>query len=908
MAPQVVQQPASPRMFPPLSGGKSSTRGRSQTPVRDSKDTDKSSSSSSRSSQNNKSSNKRSGTPSRLFRKLLPRSKSREPKQQQQQQNNSTSSSISPTPQDVRSDRPPTSSKRNVSSDNTKRIPSSNPPSTCGSSSGDLGETFQAEQVVVSPKTKPSSSLDNNTNNSNLNNRQESKRIHNESERDGFCRRVDYYDGQIIAIDGVPTYEVGNYLGGGVAGVVYEGQRLRPMSEYPNRNSAVMEMYGNIPKNNSLTANTEDDDSVLEGQMMDRDSGCSGISTGFWCGSSPSRMEEEMNDLKLDVKLADTLLQQEQEELEEMDKDETVAIKILNPVGFRLLSASACSTAIVVKRGMEMTEEAKVGLEPMTEENIWWLVNPNSKNLRTLQRPPTPMEMERRNESSASLPTSPAAAASTLTSVIDRGSRDKGLRLSLIAAYKDPKTDSLRELPLTRCIEIWGHAPFGSSEAEFESIMDAIERVNAGLAEKGDDTQEIEIPEQDATTLSGLYRAARAQKTTQYCPELSAYIAVPAVPPKYIRWLRQRRAATKEIRNMLRIGRHKNVVHLFEVMELIQDSKSTMFLVLELVRGGELFDLISSKSAVSTFSPKAIGHLSEAEQTEYTMQNFFKELISGIAYCHANGIAHRDLKPENLLVHTDKNGNVILKIADFGLSATFALTREPEVSAVADQVTTRSSPFSGRQTSPSSPGPVTGLSPFSFRTLSATVQSYLSCGSMDQVNECMHPPRKHPGGPKGLEKMTSIVGSPHYVAPEIISQPDASKNAEATETLSNNDAIGYDGTKADVWSAGVILYAMLFRSLPFGEDLLSCPRYQSFRKWYEDVKRMGSTRRSSAAGALLPFHEHTDGHDLGPEWFFPSESSLESKDIIVAMLNPDASERLSIRQVFKHAWMKKKFM
>ena len=47
---------------------------------------------------------------------------------------------------------------------------------------------------------------------------------------------------------------------------------------------------------------------------------------------------------------------------------------------------------------------------------------------------------------------------------------------------------------------------------------------------------------------------------------------------------------------MMLISRHRNVVHLYEVLEMVQDSKPTMFLILELVRGGDFFDLISSNS------------------------------------------------------------------------------------------------------------------------------------------------------------------------------------------------------------------------------------------------------------------------------------------------------------------------
>ncbi|KAL3896666.1 MAG: hypothetical protein SGARI_007115 [Bacillariaceae sp.] len=143
--------------------------------------------------------------------------------------------------------------------------------------------------------------------------------------------------------------------------------------------------------------------------------------------------------------------------------------------------------------------------------------------------------------------------------------------------------------------------------------------------------------------------------------------------------------------------------------------------------------------------------------------------------------------------------------------------------------------------------------------------------------------------------MTSVVGSPHYVAPEIISQTD--------ESGEKKKGFGYDGSKADVWSAGVILYAMLFRSLPFGEDLLRCPRFQSYRKWYEEVRVTGG-RRSTPEAALTPHISDADERDyLGPHWFFPSMTSKESRDLIVAMLNPRAEERVSIAQVLQHPWL-----
>lgn len=90
---------------------------------------------------------------------------------------------------------------------------------------------------------------------------------------------------------------------------------------------------------------------------------------------------------------------------------------------------------------------------------------------------------------------------------------------------------------------------------------------------------------------------------------------------------------------------HRNIVSLHDVLY----SPKRVFMVLELVRGGELFDSISKNGRLD----------------EDTARNYFHQLIDAVHYCHHRGVYHRDLKPENLLL--GENGS--LKITDFGFSA-----------------------------------------------------------------------------------------------------------------------------------------------------------------------------------------------------------------------------------------------
>lgn len=79
----------------------------------------------------------------------------------------------------------------------------------------------------------------------------------------------------------------------------------------------------------------------------------------------------------------------------------------------------------------------------------------------------------------------------------------------------------------------------------------------------------------------------------------------------------------KEI-SIMKMVRHKYVVGMKEVLA----SRTKIFIVLELVTGGELFDKIVSQGRFS----------------EEVARYYFNQLVEGVEYCHQLGVCHRDLK------------------------------------------------------------------------------------------------------------------------------------------------------------------------------------------------------------------------------------------------------------------------
>lgn len=206
--------------------------------------------------------------------------------------------------------------------------------------------------------------------------------------------------------------------------------------------------------------------------------------------------------------------------------------------------------------------------------------------------------------------------------------------------------------------------------------------------------------------------------------------------------------------NILNMCTHPHIIRLYEVI----DTPTDIFVVMEYVSGGELFDYIVSK-----------GRLPQDEA-----RKFFHQIISGIEYCHYHKIVHRDLKPENLLLDNEYN----IKLADFGLSNVI-----------------------------------------------------------------------HDG-----DFLRTSCGSPNYAAPEVIS------------------GNLYAGAEVDVWSCGVILYALLCGTLPFDDE--------SIPNLFKKIK--------SGMYAL------------------PSHLPAPAKELIMRMLVVDPMKRLTISEVRQHPWFLQK--
>ncbi|EFN53510.1 hypothetical protein CHLNCDRAFT_136852 [Chlorella variabilis] len=107
-----------------------------------------------------------------------------------------------------------------------------------------------------------------------------------------------------------------------------------------------------------------------------------------------------------------------------------------------------------------------------------------------------------------------------------------------------------------------------------------------------------------------------------------------------------RAAIMKEVDVLLDLD-HPNVVGMREYF--VQHHR--VYLIMELMRGGELLDALQAQ-----------GHYSEGDA-----RTIFRQLIEALQYLHSKGVVHRDVKLKNLLLVAP--GDITrIKLADFGFA------------------------------------------------------------------------------------------------------------------------------------------------------------------------------------------------------------------------------------------------
>ncbi|XP_032263387.1 ribosomal protein S6 kinase alpha-2 isoform X5 [Halichoerus grypus] len=111
---------------------------------------------------------------------------------------------------------------------------------------------------------------------------------------------------------------------------------------------------------------------------------------------------------------------------------------------------------------------------------------------------------------------------------------------------------------------------------------------------------------------------------------------------------KSKRDPSEEIEILLRYGQHPNIISLKDVY----DDGKFVYLVMELMRGGELLDRILRQR-----------YFSEREASDVLCT-----ITKTMDYLHSQGVVHRDLKPSNIL-YMDESGNPeSIRICDFGFA------------------------------------------------------------------------------------------------------------------------------------------------------------------------------------------------------------------------------------------------
>jgi len=209
---------------------------------------------------------------------------------------------------------------------------------------------------------------------------------------------------------------------------------------------------------------------------------------------------------------------------------------------------------------------------------------------------------------------------------------------------------------------------------------------------------------------------------------------------------------------------------------------------------------------------------------EEQAQFYFAELVLAIESLHNQKFVHRDLKPENILM--DSNGHI--KLTDFGLSRGLEKVRGQERKNSDCYPSPRNDNEGKSKTSvieKLNKGEVLKENKVEFKKKgpptsskkSETIFNFLQKDQEYHIVEQRKPILNKKNKEENNEKKPKKVGTPDYMAPEII-------NPERFNLE------GYDEKCMDWWSLGVILYQMLVGVPPFND--------QSIDAVFDNIKNM----------------------------------------------------------------------